>query len=171
MPTRTVRITRRLPHPRERVWRALTDATVLGRWFMENDFQPRLHQPFTFRMKPQRGWDGITWCEVIELEPLRRVAYTYRGQATGDKTLACAGIRSEMAGKAVRGIFTELDTVLRFTLEDDDSGDGGGGRTRLVVEHAGFAGLKLVLVSFVMEMGYRRSVLPRLTRVLDGMAG
>jgi uncharacterized protein YndB with AHSA1/START domain len=165
MVSRTVRLTRRYPHPRARVWRALTDADILGRWFMPNDFAPELGRSFTFRMKPQRGWDGVTWCQVTELEPERRLAYSYRGQATGDKTLACAGIRSEAAGKVARGIFTELDTVLRFTLADEP-----GGGTRLELEHSGFAGLKLVLVSFVMGMGYARSVLPRLTRVLDELA-
>jgi uncharacterized protein YndB with AHSA1/START domain len=161
---RTVRIVRRYAQPRAQVWRALTDAEQLGRWFMPNDFQPELERDFTFRMKPQRGWDGVTWCRVLELEPERRLAYSYRGQATGEKTLACAGVRSETAKQAARGIFTELDTVLRFTLDDEP-----GGGTRLTLEHAGFAGLKLVLVSLVMGMGYRRSVLPRLARLLaDG---
>jgi uncharacterized protein YndB with AHSA1/START domain len=165
MASRTVRIVRRFPCARPLVWRALTDSELLGRWFMPNDFAPRVGQPFTFRMKPQRGWDGITWCEVLELEPARRLAYSYRGQATGDKALACAGIRSETAAKAARGIFTELDTVLRFVLDDD-----GAGGTRLVLEHAGFAGLKLMLVSLIMEAGYRRRVLPRLEALLSGLA-
>lgn len=34
------------------------------------------------------------------------------------------------------------------------------------MEHSGFAGLKLVLVSFIMEMGWKRSVLPRLGKLL-----
>src|SRR6266542_1268507 len=162
---RTVRLVRRYPqHPRERVWRALTDANVLGRWFMPNDFQPQLHRAFTFRMKPQRGWDGVTWCEVIELEPPARLAYRYRGQASGEKVMACAGVRSEKAGQAVKGMFAELDTVLRVRLSDEGRG------TRLELEHGGFAGWKLVLVSFIMGMGYRRSVLPRLATELDRLA-
>ena len=64
---RRIRIQRVLPHPVSRVWQALTDRRTLGEWLMENDFSPVIGHQFTFRMKPQRGWDGITHCEVIEL--------------------------------------------------------------------------------------------------------
>ena len=66
---RDVRIERVLPHPRERVWRALSDPEVLGRWLMPTDFAPELGRAFTFRMKPQLGWDGVTHCVVTELAP------------------------------------------------------------------------------------------------------
>lgn len=106
---RNVRLERVLPHSPQRVWQALTDPALLGTWFMENDFEPELNHQFTFRMKPQRGWDGITHCQVTELVPLHRVAYTYRGQATGEKPLACAGINSRYADAALKGVFTELE--------------------------------------------------------------
>ncbi|MHB8929246.1 MAG: hypothetical protein ACYC4T_03800 [Melioribacteraceae bacterium] len=53
---------------------------------MANDIKPELNHYFTFRMTPQKGWDGITHCEVTAIEPLRHIAYTYRGEATGEKT-------------------------------------------------------------------------------------
>jgi uncharacterized protein YndB with AHSA1/START domain len=68
---RGVRIERLLPHPPERVWRALTHARMLGAWLMENDIEPALHHRFTFRVKPQRGRVGPTHCAVPELEPMR----------------------------------------------------------------------------------------------------
>ncbi len=160
---RDVRIERTYPFPPDRVWRALTEPATLGRWFMENDLRPELGHAFTFRMKPQRGWDGITHCEVIELEPLRRIAFTYRGEATGEKALRCAGVGDERALAAGKGVFTALDTVLRFTLAAE--GDG----TRLVMEHQGFVGFKQVIVSFIMGAGWKHSVLPRLGPVLEAM--
>ena len=67
------------PHPPERVWRALTEPAALAQWLMENDFEPRLGHQFTFRTKPAPGFDGIVHCEVTELEPPRRLAYTWKG--------------------------------------------------------------------------------------------
>jgi uncharacterized protein YndB with AHSA1/START domain len=157
---RTIVIERLLPHSRERVWKALTDRAILGKWFMETDFEPEVGRAFTFRMKPQRGWDGVTHCEVIDLRPEQSIAYTYRGTATGEKAIACAGVKSDSVKSVGKGFMTELDTVLRFTLTEKD------GRTHLRMEHSGFVGLKLVLVSFIMEMGWKRSVLPRLERLL-----
>ncbi|HUK87232.1 MAG TPA: SRPBCC domain-containing protein [Terriglobales bacterium] len=66
------------PHPPERVWRALTDRQALAAWLMENDFEPRLGHQFTFRMRPVPGFDGIVRCQVTELEPPRRLAYTWK---------------------------------------------------------------------------------------------
>lgn len=163
---RDVTIVQLLPHPPERVWRALTQASELGAWFMENDLEPKLNHQFTFRMKPQRGWDGLTHCEVIELDPLKRIAFSYRGQATGEKVLSCAGVGSESLKAAGKSVFAQLDTVLRFTLLPDPACDGTE-RTRLVLEHQGFSGFKLVLVSFVMGFGWKKRVLPRLSALLE----
>jgi uncharacterized protein YndB with AHSA1/START domain len=132
---------------------------------MSNDLAPEIGHAFTFQMKPQRGWDGITHCEVIELEPMRRLAMTYRGKASGEKTLACAGIHSNQADAAAKGIFTELDTVLRFSLAPEYACDGSE-QTRFVLEHTGFTGLQQVAVSFVMGWGWQKLV-RRLTAVLD----
>jgi len=166
---RSITLRRLLPHPVERVWRALTDPEQLGAWFMANDFAPALGHAFTFRMPPQRGWDGVTHCEVVELAPPSRVAFSYRGRATGEKTLACAGVASETAMQAAKGVFTELDTVLRFTLEPATL-PGGGEGTRFTLHHAGFRGLKLVVVSLVMGAGWKKIVDRRLPEVLDRLA-
>lgn len=159
---RSIQLERSLEATPERVWRALADAATLGQWLMPNDFVAELGHRFTFRMKPQRGWDGVTHCEVIELEPLRRLAYSYRGQATGEKPLACAGIRTDEVKAVGRGLFLELDTVLTFTLLPEGTG------TRLRIVHSGFRGFKLVLASYIMGYGWKKSVLPRLQSVLAG---
>ena len=161
---RTIHITSNLPYKTEQVWQALTDSKLLGKWFMENDFKPIMNQAFTFRMAPQKGWDGITYCKVIEIEPLKKLTYTYQGSATGEKTLACAGINSEMADSVGKGIFTELDTILSFTLTPVPEG------TCLTLEHSGYKGLKLVIVSFVMGMGWKKQLHKKLPLVLEQMA-
>lgn len=166
-----IKIERRLPYPRAIVWQALTDPDILGSWFMPNDFAPEMGREFTFHMKPQRGWDGITHCQVTALEPLERVAFSYRGRASGEKTLACAGIDSrdtKVGDAAAKSIFTELDTVLSFTLMPDYTCHGDE-HTMLVMEHTGFEGLQLTVVGFVMDMGWRK-IVKRLDTVLVALA-
>ena len=166
-----IRLERLLPYPHEQVWQAITDQSTLSAWFMPNDLVPKLGQQFTFHMKPQRGWDGLTHCEIIELEAGKRIAFTYRGEASGEKPLACAGIDSRNAEKVVKSIFTKLDTVLSFTITPKPSTDGVE-YTQLVMEHTGFKGIKLMVVSLIMGHGWSK-VLRRLSAELDaqGKAG
>ncbi len=88
---RDLRFEATYPHPPERVWRALTDRQALAAWLMENDFEPRLGQRFTFRTRPVPGFDGLVHCQVTELDPPRRLAYTWKAD--------------------------KLDTTVRFLLE------------------------------------------------------
>jgi uncharacterized protein YndB with AHSA1/START domain len=62
-----------LPHPPERVWKALTTAELIGRWLMPNDFEPVVGKRFTFTTRPIGDWDGIVQCEVLEVVPQRRL--------------------------------------------------------------------------------------------------
>jgi uncharacterized protein YndB with AHSA1/START domain len=91
--TRTIRIDRTYTHALEKVWHALTDRDALAVWLMPNDFEPRVGHKFNFRTQPmpQFGFDGIVHCEVLECDPPRRLAYSWRGGG--------------------------LDTVVKFTLE------------------------------------------------------
>ena len=162
--TRAIQLKTFLPYPPEMVWRALTDPPLLGSWFMENDIQPEPGHYFTFRMAPQKGWDGITHCEIKDVQPQRHIAYSYRGEATGEKALACAGIRSRTADKMTKGIFTKLDTELSFTLEPTCGG------TILHLKHSGYKGLKLVIVSLIMQMGWKKQLKKRLPKTLARMA-
>jgi uncharacterized protein YndB with AHSA1/START domain len=159
--TRSIKIKQMLPYPPEMVWRALTDADLLGKWFMQNDIQPIVGHEFEFRMAPQKGWDGITHCRVMVVEPNKYIAYTYSGKASGEKALACAGIHSDTADKAAKGIFAELDTLLSFTLEPTCGG------TLLKMEHSGYKGLKMILVSFIMQMGWKKQIGKKLPALLE----
>jgi uncharacterized protein YndB with AHSA1/START domain len=67
------------PHPPEKVWRALTDPQAIAQWLMENNFEARLGHKFQFRTKPAPGFDGVVNCEVLEMDPPRRLAYSWSG--------------------------------------------------------------------------------------------
>src|SRR5260370_35345859 len=68
-----------LPHPPEKVWKALTTAELIGRWLMPNDFEPVVGKRFTFTTRPMGDWDGGVHCEVMEVVPLRRLVYSWCG--------------------------------------------------------------------------------------------
>lgn len=67
------------PYPIERVWRALTDSNAITDWLMPNDFKPELGHKFQFHTKPAPGFDGTVNCEVIELTPPTRLAFSWQG--------------------------------------------------------------------------------------------
>jgi uncharacterized protein YndB with AHSA1/START domain len=93
---RDLRFEEHYPYPPERVWEAITDSAAIAEWLMPNDFQPRLGHQFQFSTKPAPGFDGIVHCEVITLDPPRRLAYTWKGGG--------------------------IDTVLTITLEPEPGG-------------------------------------------------
>ena len=75
--TRSVVIEKELPHPPEKIWRALTQGQLLKDWLMDNDFQPVVGHKFTFRSTPMPKWDGIIACEVLAVEPPQKLSYTW----------------------------------------------------------------------------------------------
>ena len=75
--TRTLVIEKFLAHPPEKVWRALTESQLLAQWLMNNDFRPSVGDKFQFRSQPVPNWSGIIDCEVLIVEPLRRLSYTW----------------------------------------------------------------------------------------------
>lgn len=75
------------PHSPERVWQALTDRRALAAWMMDNDFEPRLGHKFHFRQAVLPGVDRCIWCEVIELEPPKRLAYCWQEEQTEHSTI------------------------------------------------------------------------------------
>jgi uncharacterized protein YndB with AHSA1/START domain len=67
------------PFPVADVWWALTDAATLSDWLMPNDIRPVVGHRFRFETKPAPGFDGIVHCEVLRVEPLHVLSYTWRG--------------------------------------------------------------------------------------------
>lgn len=99
---RSLVLEREVPYPPEKVWRALTEGALMAEWLMQNDFQPVVGHRFNFRAPPMPQWNGVVDCEVLAVEPQRRLAYSWN--ASGAE--AAAG----------------LTTVVTWTLTPTRSG-------------------------------------------------
>ena len=66
-----------LPFPIERVWKALTDGKEMSQWFTYSEIAPVKGHRFRIIGKPQPGWDGMIRCEVLEVDPPRRIVYSW----------------------------------------------------------------------------------------------
>jgi uncharacterized protein YndB with AHSA1/START domain len=71
--TRTVVVERELPHPAEKVWRALTQPHLVEEWLMQGDVKPAVGHRFNLR----GDWGGVLDCEVLAVEPHRTLSYTW----------------------------------------------------------------------------------------------
>jgi uncharacterized protein YndB with AHSA1/START domain len=122
---------RLMPYPPEKIWRALTSAPLIQQWLMQNDFEPVVGHQFNFRATPVMGWNGVTDCEVLVLEPPTRLAYSWN--ASGDqakdglKTVVTWTLTVEPQGTRVRM------EQSGFRPEDEDGYRGmGGGWPRIL---------------------------------------
>ncbi len=68
----SVVIERDLPHPPEKVWRALTEGHLIEEWLMKNDFEPVVGHRFNLRA----DWGAVD-CQVMAVEPNKRLSYTW----------------------------------------------------------------------------------------------
>jgi uncharacterized protein YndB with AHSA1/START domain len=76
-PTHTLVVEKEMPHPPEKIWRALTQAPLIEAWLMANDFRPVVGHKFTLRAAPVPNWNGIVDCEVLLVEPNSRLSYSW----------------------------------------------------------------------------------------------
>jgi uncharacterized protein YndB with AHSA1/START domain len=88
--TRSVVVEREIPHPPEKIWRALTQGPLIEEWLMKNDFQPVVGHRFNFRAAPMPHWNGVVDCQVLVVEPNERLSYAWN--ASGDE--AAGGLRT-----------------------------------------------------------------------------
>jgi uncharacterized protein YndB with AHSA1/START domain len=88
--TRSLVVEREMPHPPEKIWRALTQGPLIEEWLMKNDFQPVVGRRFNFRATPMAQWNGVTDCEVLIIEPNQRLSYSWN--ASGEE--AANGLKS-----------------------------------------------------------------------------
>ena len=65
------------PHPIDKVWAAVTDRDALAAWLMDNDFEPQVGKRFTLRGQAVAGWRGWAECQVLELDPPRRMVWAW----------------------------------------------------------------------------------------------
>ena len=103
---RSLVVEREMPHPPEKIWRALTQAPLIEEWLMKNDFQPVLGHRFNFRATPMPQWNGVTDCEVLIVEPNKRLSYSWNssgeGAANGLKTVVTWTLTPTKGGTHVR---------------------------------------------------------------------
>ncbi|THD49004.1 MAG: SRPBCC domain-containing protein [Bradyrhizobium sp.] len=104
------------PHSPELIWKALTSSELIARWLMTpNGFEAVEGRHFTFQTTPAGAWDGVIHCQVLEVRPHRRFAFSWKGGHEGNV-----------------GYGSKLDTVVTWTLADDPAG------ARVRVVHSGF---------------------------------
>jgi uncharacterized protein YndB with AHSA1/START domain len=103
--TRSLVFERLIPHPPQKVWRALTQPWLIEEWLMKNDFTPVVGHRFTFRATPLPGWSGVVNCEVVTVEAPHLLAYRW-GDGTesesGLKTLVTWTLTPHAGGTMVR---------------------------------------------------------------------
>jgi uncharacterized protein YndB with AHSA1/START domain len=137
--TASIRTDAFLPHPIEKVWRALTDPRLLADWLMPNDFQPRVGHHFMFRADPvpDQNFDGVVHCQVLALEPYQLLRISW---ANG----------------------VGLDTTVTWRLAPEGSG------TRLFLAHEGFDDTDQgqQAVRRILGQGWRGHLPRRLQQVL-----
>jgi uncharacterized protein YndB with AHSA1/START domain len=71
--TRSVVVEREMPHPPEKLWRALTQPHLIEEWLMKNNFKPVVGRRFNLTGE----WGGVMDCEVLEVEPNKTLSYTW----------------------------------------------------------------------------------------------
>ena len=109
---KSIVVERVMPYPPPKVWRVLTQQALIAAFLMDNDFEPVVGHRFNFRHEPTPGWNGVTDCEVLVVEPPSRLAYSWN--ASGDQ--AADGLK----------------TIVTWTITPE------GGGTRVRMEQSGF---------------------------------
>ena len=74
-----VELNETFPHPPQRLWAALTESRLLGKWLMPTDFQPLIG----FRFRLDRPSGSAIKGKVIEVEEGKLLAYTWNDEDEG----------------------------------------------------------------------------------------
>lgn len=116
------------------VWEYLTQPELVSLWLMPNDIKPVVGHEFQFRTKPipSLDLDGIMHCKVLEVEPHRKLIYSWK------------------AGPG-NGIIT-LDTICEWTLVPHGNG------TKLLLTQSGFKESNFDIFTGMTE-GWQKHVL------------
>lgn len=101
-------------HAPQIVWDYLTKAELMEQWLMKSNFELKLGHDFQFTTGPVPAldFDGIVYCKVLEIEPLKKLTYSWKcGPGNGKIT---------------------IDSIVYWTLLEKDNG------TELLLENSGF---------------------------------
>lgn len=115
--TRQIVVDEVFPHSPEVLWKTLTTPELMGRWLKmpATGFEAVEGKRFTYQTSPAGEWDGVIQCQVLDVVPNERLAYSWQGG------------HEENVGYGAR-----LETVVTFTLSKTDQG------TRVRLVHSGF---------------------------------
>ena len=81
--TRSVVVERDIPHPPEKIWRALTQPHLIEEWLVTTDFKPVAGHRFNLRLDPEPDRTFAFDCEVLAVEPHRLLSYTWNSADDG----------------------------------------------------------------------------------------
>lgn len=95
-------IERIMPHPPEKIWRALTQVRLLDQWLLKSDFKPIQGHRFCFHAPANPNWNGIVNCEVLTVQPLERLSYRWDATAAGVQTVVSWTLTPIPEGTIVR---------------------------------------------------------------------
>jgi uncharacterized protein YndB with AHSA1/START domain len=135
------------PHPPAAVWEYLTNAELMELWLMKSDFQPVLGHEFQFRINPMPAFDfdGIIYCKVLEIEPFKKLSYSWQ-LGPGDGSI-------------------NVDSVVRWELQPTDKG------TELLLAHGDFIILKNMGIFDAMNKGWLENMHKILSRLNETSHG
>lgn len=133
-----IRIVRDYPHPPAKVWRVLTDPALIALWAMRPEgFEARVGNKSRFVAEPNPRWRGYVEVEVLEVEPQRRLRYSWCGDDSG------------------------ATTTVTYELEPTPAG------TRLHFAHEGFTGVGgFLLARLMMGPGWKKMLSAAVPAVL-----
>lgn len=129
-------------HSPEQVWEYLTKSELISQWLMKNDFMPIVGHNFQFRAGPMPNFDfdGIIYCQVLEIVPFKKLSYSWKGGPGNGKIT--------------------MDSVVVWTLEKKDHG------TELLLKHSGFGEGQTAAIFAVMDEGWRKNI-QKITELLN----
>jgi uncharacterized protein YndB with AHSA1/START domain len=118
----------------EVVWEYLTNAELIAQWLMPNDFKPIVGHKFQFysRPVPEIGFDGNSYCTILEIIPNKKLSYTWQ------------------CGPG-NGVIT-VDTIVTYTLTAKDNG------TELLLHQTGFKEKENLAIYSAMHDGWLKHI-------------
>ncbi len=132
-----IEISRFYAYPIEKVWKAISTQEALAQWLMPNDFKLEEGHTFTFRTKPQPGFDGIVYCRLVHFKIPDTLQFTWQGGPIIKPTLVTFHLESVQGG-----------TLLRFC-------------------HSGFEGfINEYIIRFILSNGWKTMFAKKIIRVI-----